>query len=167
MSHQTTSPLDSASQHLLEQWMKVAIEVAQEGIFQGENPFGAVICSQTEGILVSAYNTVISTRNPSAHAEINALAKASQIIGPDNLCKHWLVTTAEPCPMCLSAAAVNGITHVAFGANQAVVTEAGYFGLGITGRELATRFSRSMTLRGSIRGNACVALLLNNRKRNP
>ena len=48
---------------------------------------------------------------------------------------------------------------------QAVVTEAGYGSLGISGHDLASQFDRKMSIHGRIKGNACVSFLLENRKR--
>ncbi|WP_236621128.1 nucleoside deaminase [Rhodopirellula sallentina] len=149
----------------LKQSMKSALAVAEEGVQKGENPFGAAIVSPSGEPIAVAHNTARSTNNPSAHAEVNAIANACEKLQQRDLSGHWLAATAEPCPMCLSAAALAGIRHIAFGANQVVVKEAGYGGLGITGRELAKLFACEIDLRGSVLGNECIALLLRNRKR--
>ncbi|EMI43091.1 nucleoside deaminase [Rhodopirellula sp. SWK7] len=149
----------------LKQWMKAALAIAEEGVRHGENPFGAAIYRPDGEQVAVAHNTARSANNPSAHAEINAIAAACKQLGKRDLSGCWLATTAEPCPMCLSATALAGIRHIAFGANQVVVSEAGYGGLGINGRELAKLFSCDIDMRGSVLGNDCIALLLRNRKR--
>ncbi|MGB7347224.1 MAG: nucleoside deaminase [Pirellulaceae bacterium] len=144
--------------------MKAALDAGESGVQEGENPFGAAIYQAQGREIVVACNTVNSTNNPSAHAEVNAIAAACASLGQTKLEGCWLLATAEPCPMCLSCAALAGIRHIAFGANQAVVIEAGYGGLGVTGRELASQFSVDIKLQGSVLGNECVSFLLNNRK---
>lgn len=165
MNRKQSLSLDSVTSNQLTSWMKLALAAGVAGVKTGENPFGAAIY-QPDGTRVNvAHNTVMSTKNPTAHAEINAIVSASAELGQSDLAGHWLLATAEPCPMCLSAAIIAGIRHIAFGANQAVIDEAGYGGLGVTSRELVTQFHGNLTLRGSILGNDCVRFLLNNRKR--
>ncbi|MDA8744338.1 nucleoside deaminase [Rubripirellula amarantea] len=158
--------LDSVTELRLKRWMKAALAEAERGTENGEHPFGAAIYTPEGEQLSVACNTVCSTNNPAAHAEVNAIAAACQAIGEPSLTNHWLVATAEPCPMCLSTAAIAGIKFIAFGASQAVVNEAGYGGLGVTGRDLARQMSANIHLRSSILANDCVSFLLRNRKRN-
>ena len=148
----------------LSQWMKRVRQIAIEGVDRGEYPFGAGVFSIQGRELAISCNTVVSTNNPTAHAEINAIAAACQVLGTANLEEHWLITTAEPCPMCMAAIAMAGIRLVAFGAIQAVVTEAGYGSLGMSGSELASQFNHRIFIHGCIQGNECVSLLLKNRK---
>lgn len=165
MNRKQSISLDSVTSNQLTSWMKSALAAGEAGVKMGENPFGAALY-QPDGVRITvAYNTVMSTKNPTGHAEINAIASASAKLGRSDLTGYWLLATAEPCPMCLSAAIIAGIRHIAFGANQVVIDEAGYSGLGVTSRELASQFHGNLTLRGSVLGNECVRFLLNNRQR--
>lgn len=143
----------------------VALREGKQGVQRGERPFGAAIYRWTGEEIAASCNTSVSTGNPAAHAEVNAITQAFQSLDRPTLADCWLLATAEPCPMCLSTAALAGIRFVAFGATHAVVKEAGYSELGLTGRELAKQFTADLTLQGSILGNECVSFLLNNRKR--
>ncbi len=156
---------DEVTSHQLTIWMKAALAAAEAGVRVGENPFGAAIYEPEGTQIVVAHNTVVSTNNASAHAEVNAIAAAGQKLGKSNLDGYWLLATGEPCPMCLSAAVIAGIRNIAFGANQVVIDEAGYGGLGVSSSELASQFQCDLMLRGSVLGNDCVRFLLNNRKR--
>ena len=92
--------------------MRLCIEEAVNGVNQGEGgPFGAVILKDGELIAV-AHNTVIKTNDPTAHAEINAIRQASQKLQRFDLSDCILVTSSEPCPMCLSAIMWAGIKKV-------------------------------------------------------
>ncbi|MCO8121672.1 nucleoside deaminase [Stieleria sp. TO1_6] len=153
------------SEALLSRWMKDTVRVALRGVADGENPFAASVYRPDGSRLALASNQVNSTHNPSAHAEICAIEHACRATGEPELRGCWLVSTAEPCPMCLSAAVNAGIRNIAFGAGQAVVAEAGYGSFGISGRQLAKQMSADIQLRGPILGNDCVSLLL--RHRNP
>jgi len=161
-SHQMS--VSQVSDWDLKQWMKVALNEGEAGTKRGENPFGAAIYGPDGELVTAACNTVASTCNPSAHAEVNAIAAACQSLDRRKLSDCWLIATAEPCLMCLSCAAIAGIRNIAFGASQAVVQEAGYGGLGLTGRELAEQLNANLTLRGSVLGNECASFLLSNRK---
>lgn len=155
---------DAVSSSQLTSWMKAALAAGEAGTQVGENPFGAAIY-RPDGRLISAtHNTVVSTGNPSAHAEVNAIAAACQSLGQSSLAGYWLLATAEPCSMCLSAAVIAGIRHIAFGANQVVIDEAGFGGLGVTSGELASQFQCDLMLRESILSDECVKFLLDNRK---
>lgn len=85
--------------------MKLAIEeskVNMENNYKNGGPFGAVIVKNGK-IIASAHNTVIENADATAHAEINAIRKASQILKTHDLSECILYVNAEPCPMCLSA----------------------------------------------------------------
>jgi len=85
--------------------MKKAIEESKanlENNYSNGGPFGAVIVKDGE-IISSAHNTVVESKDPTAHAEINAIRKACQKLNTHDLTDCTLYTSAEPCPMCLSA----------------------------------------------------------------
>lgn len=65
-------------------------------------PFGAIIVREGR-IVAQAVNTVTRDNDPTAHAEVNAIRAAGQILGTFDLAGCELYTSCEPCPMCLSA----------------------------------------------------------------
>lgn len=70
--------------------------------YQSGGPFGAVI--EKDGkIIARGHNTVLSSKDPTAHAEINTIRKAAEVLGTHDLSGCSLYVNAEPCPMCLSA----------------------------------------------------------------
>jgi tRNA(Arg) A34 adenosine deaminase TadA len=83
--------------------MRLAIAESLKGMHAGEGgPFGCVIVR--EGELVSkGHNRVISTNDPTAHAEVVALRRAARRLGRFDLSDCVLYASCEPCPMCLSA----------------------------------------------------------------
>ena len=87
------------------EFIKEAIKEAYENEknnYKEGGPFGAII-EKDKKILSRGHNTVISSMDPTAHAEINAIRNATKILGTHNLSGCTLYTSAEPCPMCLSA----------------------------------------------------------------
>lgn len=94
-----------------EEIMRYAIELSIENVKAGGGPFAAVVAKDGE-IVAEAVNTVIREKDPTAHAEMNAIRKASGIIGDFHLENCTLYTTCEPCPMCLGAVYWSGISEV-------------------------------------------------------
>lgn len=85
--------------------MDQAIEESKYNIsnnYENGGPFGAVIVKDGK-IITSAHNTVVESKDPTAHAEINAIRKAGKLLKTHDLSDCVLYTSAEPCPMCLSA----------------------------------------------------------------
>lgn len=115
--------------------MRLAIEKCREGIAAGQSPFGAVIALADE-VLAVVHNTVLRDRDPSAHAEINALRVACRARGID-LSGCVLYSTCEPCPMCLAASHWARITRVVYGASIADAAAAGFSELQVPAAELA------------------------------
>lgn len=106
--------------------MQQAIEAAREGMRQNKGgPFGAVIVRGGEVIAV-AHNEVIGTNDPTAHAEIVAIRKATALLGRFNISDCEIYSTCEPCPMCLAAIHWAGITKLYFGADRHDSTVGGF-----------------------------------------
>ena len=78
------------------------IDLAQENVKQGGRPFACVIVKDGQ-ILAESANQVAQTHDPTAHAEMVAIRKASQILQSEHFhgCEFYLL--AHPCPMCLAA----------------------------------------------------------------
>lgn len=83
--------------------MVLAIKSAFEGIKGGEGgPFGAAII-RNGVVLAVAHNTVLRDKDPTAHAEINAIRLAAKRLGTYDLSGAEIYSTTEPCPMCFGA----------------------------------------------------------------
>jgi tRNA(Arg) A34 adenosine deaminase TadA len=80
-------------------------------------PFGASIIHTRSGkLLLSALNAVAQEFDPSSHAEVRAIRKATKRLKRLSLAGYTLYTTCEPCPMCMSAALWAGLDRVVYGA---------------------------------------------------
>ena len=82
--------------------MRRAIALSEESVLSGGGPFGAVI-AKGGNIIAEASNTVTIDHDPTAHAEVNAIRKATQKLGTFDLTGCDIYTSCEPCPMCLGA----------------------------------------------------------------
>ncbi|MEO6894452.1 MAG: nucleoside deaminase [Ginsengibacter sp.] len=86
-----------------EKFMNAAIALAESGVAKGEGgPFGCVIVKDDK-IIGQGYNKVISTNDPTAHAEIIAIRDACKNLDTFQLDGCEIYTSCEPCPMCLGA----------------------------------------------------------------
>ena len=87
----------------MNEFMKIAIEEALHGMKHNEGgPFGAVVVRNGE-VISKAHNEVVMTNDPTAHAEVVALRKASSALGRFDLSDCEIYSSCEPCPMCFSA----------------------------------------------------------------
>lgn len=78
-------------------------------------PFGATVMSKEGKIISVSSNSVLGDHDPTAHAEINAIRQACQILKTHDLSDYVLVTTSFPCPMCLGAIMWSNIKEVIYG----------------------------------------------------
>ena len=114
-----------------------AIELAETGWRAGHGgPFGAVIVRRGE-VVAEAWNTVPSTPDPTAHAEIAAIRKACLALGSPKLTDCVLYTSCEPCPMCYSAAYFAGIERIIYAVTHAEAGKIAGYGMKELYAELA------------------------------
>lgn len=107
--------------------MNQAEQEAKKGIQAQEGgPFGAIIVDKSGNIIAKGHNQVLSTNDPTAHAEINVIRKACKKLKTTNLSEYILYSTCEPCPMCLSAIIWANIKKIYYGANRKDVAEIGF-----------------------------------------
>jgi len=85
-----------------ETYISEAIAIANKNIDKNGGPFGAIIVFKNT-IIARGSNTVTLDNDPTAHAEINAIRKASDLLKSIDLSGCVLYSSCEPCPMCLSA----------------------------------------------------------------
>ncbi len=83
--------------------MARAIHLSSNKMKEGVGgPFGAVILKDNT-VIAEGWNQVTSTHDPTAHAEVVAIRSACKSLGTFTLEGCTLVTSCEPCPMCLAA----------------------------------------------------------------
>lgn len=98
-----------------EQFMRRAIELADLAEAEGEVPVGAVLVKDGE-IIAEGWNRSICTHDATAHAEIQTLRRAGQVLENYRLLDTTLYVTLEPCPMCAGALLHSRVKRVVFGA---------------------------------------------------
>jgi guanine deaminase len=106
-------------------FMSEAIRLSIENVTQGGGPFGAVITRKGK-ILSEAFNRVVLSNDPTAHAEILAIRDAASGLKSHDLNECVLYTTCEPCPMCLGAIYWAGIQRVVYASDRKDAENAGF-----------------------------------------
>jgi len=108
------------------EFMKRAIELSRKAaiIEKSGGVFGAVIVKDGK-IIAEGYNQVVKQKDPTWHAEIQAIREACKKLGNFHLDGCILYASSECCPMCLAAAYWAKIAHGFYGST---VQDAGKYG---------------------------------------
>lgn len=96
-------------------FMRGALEQAHAAAAAGEVPVGAVLVAG-ERVIATGANRPIAARDPTAHAEIEALRAGGRALDSYRLTDTTLYVTLEPCPMCAAALVHARVRRVVFGA---------------------------------------------------
>ena len=97
--------------------MDAALDEARRARDAGEVPIGAVIAIADE-IVGRGFNQPVSSRDPTAHAEIVAIRDAARRIGNYRLVGATLCVTIEPCLMCVGASVHARVATLVYGAAE-------------------------------------------------
>lgn len=111
--------------------MRHALVIARQN---PAHPFGAVIANFTGDVIAEGVNR--SAENPIWHGEIDAINECAKNHSNPNWSNYILYTTAEPCPMCLSAILWTGISAVVYGTSVSTLKELGWKQFDLPSREL-------------------------------
>src|SRR2546423_7495840 len=103
------------------EFMRAAIEEAEQGRAEGGIPIGSVIVHQGR-IIGRGHNRRVQQGSVVLHGEMDALERAGR--QPASVYRHCIIyTTLSPCPMCTGAILLYGIPHVVIGENQTFMGE--------------------------------------------
>ena len=94
--------------------MRRAAALRDEALRDGDQPFGAVVL-RGEVIVGAAPSRVVTTTDPTAHAEMEAIRDAVRRLDTLDLSGCVLVSTSRPCSMCETAAGRAGIVRMVYG----------------------------------------------------
>ncbi len=94
--------------------MARAYEMRRRAIASGDQAFGAVIVKDGK-VIGEGVSAVLTTPDPTAHGEMQAIRDAARRLGSEKLTGCELYTTYRPCPMCETAAYWAGIERIFYG----------------------------------------------------
>ena len=140
-----------------EDFMKVAIEKAREGVKNGQTPFGACIVKEGE-IISSACNSVWKFGDVTAHAEINAIRDACKKLNTIDLSECVIYSTCEPCPMCFSACYWARISKIVYGARIEDAKEFGFSEMLISNEKMKLLGNSNIKIKSNFMRNECIEL---------
>lgn len=100
-----------------EQFMRKALYEAQRAAEEGEIPIGAVIVCD-DRIISRAHNLTEKLHDVTAHAEMQAITAAADLLGGKYLSDCTLYVTVEPCVMCAGAIGWAQIGRIVYGASD-------------------------------------------------
>lgn len=95
------------------QFLQQAINLAIENVQAGGRPFGAVVVSEGR-VIASGVNQMLELNDPTAHAELMALRQAGKTLKRVKLDDCVVYASGQPCPMCLAAMRMAGISRVIY-----------------------------------------------------
>ena len=111
---------------MINAFMEQAIRLAVENVQSGQGgPFAAVVVKSGRVIATGA-NSVTSTNDPTAHAEVMAIREACRALKTFQLDGCEIYTSCEPCPMCLGAIYWARPDRVYFAATARDAADAGF-----------------------------------------
>jgi len=113
-----TGPSEAELAALLER----AIDLAVENVARGREPFGSLVWRGGE-VLGVGVNTLHDDADPTSHAEVNAIRAAASLLGTPFLPGATVVTSCEPCVMCLAVAAAADVAHIVYAAPKELVPQ--------------------------------------------
>lgn len=94
-----------------ERYLRQSVELARANVAAGGLPFGAVLVKEGE-VVATGVNEVHIAQDPTSHAELMAVRAASQKLGTSSLDGCIVYASGKPCPMCLTAMRLSGISEV-------------------------------------------------------
>ncbi len=137
-----------------EMFMRLALDQAHNAWALGEVPVGAVIVKDGQ-VLATGFNQPIGNADPTAHAEIQAIRAAAELLGNYRLSHCELYVTLEPCAMCAGAIQHARIRRVIFGAADPKTGACG----SVVDLFAEPKLNHHATVRAGVLAEECGALL--------
>ncbi len=135
-------------------WMGLALREARKAGAKGEVPIGAVIVRDDQ-VLGRGHNLREGSLDPTSHAEMLAIRRASRKAGNWRLTGATLYVTLEPCAMCMGAVILARMERVVFGCRDPKGGAAGsLFDLSDD-----PRLNHRVALEPGVRPDECAAIL--------
>jgi len=136
--------------------MKIAIEEARNSLKEGNKGFGAVLIKNGK-IIERAHDTEVTDSDPTAHAEMNLIRKASQKYD-ENLTECIVISTHEPCPMCTGAMIWAKVSEIVYGVPIADSMRLGRTMINLSCKEIIKRSPWKVRITEGVLKRECLKL---------
>ena len=132
-----------------EKFMRMALAEARKAYEADEVPIGAVIVSRGQ-VIARGHNLTETLTDVTAHAEMQAITSATNMLGGKYLVDCTLYVTVEPCLMCAGALGWSQISRVVYGAAD---DKRGYHTF------CSNPFHRKTMVQGGVLADECAAIM--------
>ena len=132
-----------------EKYMRMALAEARKAYEADEVPIGAVIVSHGQ-VIARGHNLTETLTDVTAHAEMQAITSATNMLGGKYLVDCILYVTVEPCLMCAGALGWSQISRVVYGAAD---DKRGYHTF------CSNPFHRKTIVQGGVLADECAAIM--------
>ena len=105
--------------------MREALTLARASVHDGGGPFAALVVQGGE-VVGRGTNRVTASKDPTAHAEVEAIRAACRTLDTFSLEGCLVYTTCEPCPMCLGALYWSRVDGIYFAGTRHDAAAAGF-----------------------------------------
>jgi len=139
--------------------MAMALEEAKVSKREGNKGYGAVVAIGNE-VIGRAHDTAITEKDPSLHAELNAIRQAVHTIGDADLSGAVLFSTCEPCPMCSSLAVWANLTTVVYGVSIQETVQMGRSRIQVSSKKIVERSPVMVEVIGGVLREECLSLYI-------
>jgi tRNA(adenine34) deaminase len=135
-------------------FMRLALDQAHNAWALAEVPVGAVVVKDGQ-VIATGFNQPVGNSDPTAHAEIQAMRAAAELLGNYRLSHCELYVTLEPCAMCAGAMQHARIKRLVFGAADPKTGACG----SVVDLFAETRLNHHTTVRGGVLAAECGEML--------
>ncbi len=137
--------------------MREAIAEARAARAEGNKGYGAM-AFMGDTVLSKARDTAVTSGDPSLHAEHTAILEALKSRGSPDLTGALLISTCEPCPMCMGLAIWSGVTTIMYGSSISDTAAMGRTRIQVGAKEIADRSPRVLDVVGGVLRTECDTL---------
>lgn len=138
-------------------YMRIAIQEARISKSEGNKGYGAVVVFEDQ-IVGQVHDTAVTERDPSLHAEVNAIRQAVKTLGDTNLCGAILFSTCEPCPMCASLAVWANVTTIVYGVSIEETAQLGRTRIRVSANHIVEQSPCVIEIIGNVLHDECKIL---------
>lgn len=100
------------------QHLRRAIELAEEALKSGDEPFGSVLVSAEGKVLAEDRNRIVATGDNTRHPEFELARWAAENLTPEQRREATVYTSGEHCPMCAAAHAWVGLGRIVYASSS-------------------------------------------------
>ena len=150
-------PMDEQKHHSRadETFCQKALDIALRSLKNGNLPFGCLLVSPEEEVLLEAENTVVSSADRINHCEINLVHGFAGKFDFEFLHNCVVYASTEPCPMCTAALFWSGVGRLVYAVSKEGYKKASgddnpVYNFPVSSKELLAKAGRNVMVTGPV-----------------